>query len=258
MSRQGSNLPGFREHQLDFAAHIRNPETNPRPADVDPRRMQIYLDLFYNNIESFLANGFPVAKQVMGDTLWHRVVRDFVHRHPSDSPYFLEISQEFLTYLDQAGRDDLPDFMLELCHYEWVELALAIADEDVPASGIDPDGDLLSGRVVISPLIWKLSYRYPVHQIGAGYQPDAAPAQTTQLVVCRRRNDQVKFLEANAATFRLLDLLGDCATGADAIAQLTAELPALDSQVVHDEGLATMERLREAEIILGIENTGAI
>ena len=28
------------------------------------------------------------------------MVRDFVHRHQSLSPYFLEISQEFLRYLE--------------------------------------------------------------------------------------------------------------------------------------------------------------
>ena len=66
MPRRGSNLPGFRETQIEFSAHIRNPDSNPRPVDVEPRRMQIYLDLFYNNIEGFLANGFPIAKQVLG------------------------------------------------------------------------------------------------------------------------------------------------------------------------------------------------
>jgi len=257
VSRQGSNLPGFREHQLDFASHIRNPHEHPRPDDIDPRRMQIYLDLFYNNIERFLANGFPIAKQVLGDELWHRVARDFVHRHPSESPYFLEISQEFLSYLDQMKRDDLPDFVLELCHYEWVELALSVAEEEIPTEGIDPKGNLLAGRVVVSPLIWPLSYRYPVHQIGPEFQPTAPPDEPTQLVVYRRRDDRVKFLEANAVTIRLLELLAECGTGAEALERLLRELPALDSQVVHDQGLATLERLRESEIILGIEVSGA-
>ena len=52
-------------------------------------------------------------------------MRKFVHRHPSESPYFLEISQEFLTFLsEQVHRvtSSLPEFLLELAHYEWVEL----------------------------------------------------------------------------------------------------------------------------------------
>ena len=219
--------------------------------------MQIYLDLFYNNIERFLANGFPVAKQVLGSTLWHAVVRDFVHRHPSESPYFLEISQEFLTFLDHAKRDDLPDFFLELCHYEWVELALAVAEEEIPSAGVDRYGDLLSGRVIVSPLIWTLSYRFPVHQIGSGFKPFTAPAEPTQLVVYRRRDDRVKFLEANTITIRLLEFLAEASSGGDAIELLQAELAAQDGQDFRDQGLATMERLREAEIILGVESSGA-
>jgi hypothetical protein len=258
MPRQGSNLPGFREQQLDFAAHIRNPEVNPRPGDIEARRMQIYLDLFYNNIESFLSKGFPVAKQIMGETLWPDVVREFIHRHPCESPYFLEISQEFLTYVDNAKRADLPEFMLELCHYEWVELALAVDDAEIPDVGIDRQGDLAAGRVVVSPLIWKLSYRYPVHKIGPGFQPESPPDEPTLLVVYRRRDESVRFLEANPVTFRLLDLLAEPATGAEVLRRLQGELPNLDSQVVHDQGLATMVRLREAEIILGIESSDAI
>jgi hypothetical protein len=257
MPKYRSNLPGFRAHQLDFASHIRDPESNPRPDGIEARRMQIYVELFYNNIESFLANGFPVAKQVLGTSLWHEVVRDFVRRHPSETPYFLEVSQEFLTYLNETRRDDLPGFILELCHYEWVELALSVAEEDIPTAGIDPDGDLNSGRVIVSPLIWMLSYAYPVHKIGLGFQPQIPGAEPTQLVVYRRRDDRVKFLVANAVTIRLLELLKECGTTAEATTRLGEELPELDSQIVHEQGLATMERLRESEIILGIECPGA-
>ncbi|HKX55116.1 MAG TPA: putative DNA-binding domain-containing protein, partial [Xanthomonadales bacterium] len=35
---------------MAFAAHIRNPAVAPAPADVEDRRMQIYRDLFFNNI----------------------------------------------------------------------------------------------------------------------------------------------------------------------------------------------------------------
>ena len=65
------------------------------------------------------------------------------------------------------------------------------------------------------------------------------------------------FLEASAATLRLVELLRDGATGASAVEQLCREMPDVDSQLVHDEGVATMMRLREAGIILGTEIAGA-
>jgi len=249
--RRGDNLPGFVARQLDFAAHIRNPEVHPRPGDVEPRRMQIYLDLFYNNIESFLAGAFPVAKRTLDDELWHGLARDFVHRHASTSPYFLEISQEFLTFLAEAQPAAAPPWLLELCHYEWVELALAVAEEELPEAGIDPAGDLLTGEPVVSPLIWKLAYHYPVHHIGPDFQPDGPGDTPTQLVVNRRRDDRVRFMAVTAPTMALLDELEAGGCGQDALDRLAARIPGADPGRMQREGLATLERFRNAEILLG-------
>lgn len=44
-----SNFPhkvDFKAKQAEFSAYIRNPTTNPRPTDVDPKRMQMYRELF--------------------------------------------------------------------------------------------------------------------------------------------------------------------------------------------------------------------
>lgn len=254
MSQQGSNLPGFRATQLEFAAHIRNPELNPKPADVEARRMKIYLELFYNNIEGFLASGFPVVKKVLGNDRWHALAREFVHLHPSDTPYFLEISQEFLTFLSERSDDaePLPDFLLELAHYEWVELALGVSELEIPERGFDRDADLIGGPLLLSPLIWGLAYRWPVHQIGPGRIPDAAPAEPTHLIVFRRRDDTVGFMEVNAVTLELVKLLEAGEQPRAALARIADQLPRVSSKVVYEQGLATLRRLRDAEIVLGV------
>lgn len=252
MPRRGDNLPRFLAQQLDFAAHIRHPEQHPRPADVEARRMQIYVDLFYNNIRSFLSSTFPVARSVLGEERWEALVRDFVHRHPSESPYFLEISQEFLTFLADTRPPGLPPFMLELCHYEWVELALSVAEEEFPEEGVDRDGDLLTGIPVVSPLIWKLAYRFPVHRIGPAFQPDEPGPEPTQLVVYRRFDDEVRFMQVNALTMGLLDMLeAGNVSGGEALERLGEQVPGLNPAVVRREGHATLERLRRAGIIAG-------
>jgi len=254
MPRRGSNLPGFRDTQLDFAAHIRNPEAHPRPVDVEERRMKIYTDLFYNNIEGFLASGFPIAKKVLGESRWHELVREFVHAHGSASPYFLEISQEFLTFLSErpGDRKPLPGFLLELAHYEWVELALGVSELEIPSSGYDAEADLLSGPLVISPLVWCLAYRWPVHRIGPGRIPETAPDQPTELIVFRRKDDRISFMEVNSVTLRLVELLREGETAGAALKKIAAELSESDSKVVYEQGLATLSRLRDAEIVLGV------
>lgn len=62
------------------------------------------------------------------------MVRDFIHSHQSHSPYFLQISEEFLGYLkDERQVQALdPAFMLKLAHYEWVELALDVSTLKIP------------------------------------------------------------------------------------------------------------------------------
>jgi uncharacterized protein len=252
MPRRGDNLPGFVARQLDFAAHIREPERQPCPADIDARRMQVYVDLFYNNIESLLASAFPVAKATLGAARWQERVRGFIRDYGCTSPYFAEVSQEFLTYISELDDESLPGFIIELCHYEWVELALSVADEELPVEGIDPEGDLLAGVVVRSPLIWALSYQYPVHRIGPDHQPAAPDPHPTHLVVVRRRDDSVGFLEVNGLTRRLLEMLDGDTRGCDALARIAGEVEPGDAVHFEREGVATLERLRKAHALLGV------
>jgi len=253
MSKPGDNLPGFRSVQLDFAAYIRNPEVHPAPDDVEARRMNIYADLFFNNIKSFLDSAFPVSKQILGRDRWRALVREFVHLHASESPYFLQISQEFMTFLHARGLGSLPPFLLELCHYEWVELALDVAEDADESVECDPDGELL-GELVVTNLVRALVYEFPVHTIGPAHQPAEAPTQPTYLLVYRNPDLAVRFMESNPVTHRLLELLGDMEAVA-ALELIRTELEGsgrdIDPAQMREQGLQILTRLRDAGIILG-------
>ncbi len=211
---------GFKQTQKEFAEHIRAGKTTPefaeKFANLESRRMKIYRELFYNNIENFIASGFPVLRSITSEERWHAMVRDFVHFHQSETPYFLEISQEFLRYLQEerhkhSHSHDDPVFMLELAHYEWVELALDISTEEIPgavAHALSDKTELLDQPLQVSPLCWSLSYQFPVHRISESYQPESPSEQPTFLLAYRNRKDEVGFMEVNAATVRLLQLLG--------------------------------------------------
>lgn len=242
----------FQKTQLAFAAHLRDPALNPAPADIEDRRMKIYRELIYNNIESFISTGFPILRSLLSDSSWHAMVRDFISRHQSKTPYFLEISQEFLGYLQEERENhaDDPPFMVELAHYEWVELALDVSAEEFPDSPAE-SRNLMSEIPQVSPLAWRLCYQYPVHRIGPDYQPGEPPEQPTFLVVYRNRQQQVRFLEANAVTTRLLQLCEDQAlTGEAALIQIAGELQHPDPNTVVVNGEATLRQLQQLEIIL--------
>ena len=106
--------------------------------------------------------------------------------------------------------------------------------------------------MLLSPLIWCLAYRWPVHQIGPGHLPEQPPAEPTQLIVFRKRDDSVAFLEVNAVTLKLVQLLEAGESASSAFEQIGEELPMLDSKVIYEQGIATLSRLRDAQIILGV------
>jgi hypothetical protein len=251
VSVPGNNLPEFVARQLAFAAHIRNPELYPVPAGIDARRMRVYVELFFNNIEALLAGALPVTKALLGPEDWPALVRRFIHEHGSQSPYFLEVAAEFLRFLSESKVPCGPAFLLELCHYEWVELSLTTAEAPTLPAGLDPAADLLTGRVVRSPLAWLLSYAYPVHRIGPDFQPVEPDPEPTQLVVYRRADDSVHFMQVNALTQRLLLLLDGTRSGREALDQLRLEVPGIDQAQIERGGQETLEQLRAAEIILG-------
>jgi hypothetical protein len=247
--------PDFKQRQYEFTAHLRDPDNAPAPAGVEERRMKIYRELLYNNVEGFLGNGFPVIRSIYSDTNWHSMVRDFFARHKSRSPYFLEIAQEFLDYLqhEREPHAEDPPGLLELAHYEWVELALSVADESINMSHIDPNGDLLEGHPVLSDLAWPLVYSYPVHEMGPNYLPETAPARPTYLVVYRNRNDEIKFMALNTVTARLLDLLlqDETISGRTAIEQIITEMQHSNPEIVLQGGSEALAELQAYGIILG-------
>ena len=248
--------PDFKKHQYAFTAHLRDPERNAAPEGIEDRRIGIYRDLLYNNVEGFIASGFPVLRSIYSDESWHRMVRDFFARHQCATPYFLEISQEFLDYLqsEHEPQADDPAGLLELAHYEWVELALMVAEDTIDLDRIDPNGDLLQGHPVLSPVAWPLAYAYPVHQMGPDYLPVEPPGQPTYLVVYRSRMDEVKFLEINPVTARLIGLLQENPeiTGELALAQIADELNHPNRDVVVQGGLSALQELQSYGIVIGV------
>ena len=254
-TRNTPDRPAFVRQQYAFAAHIRNPEKNPGPEGIEERRMKIYRELFYNNIEGFIANTYPVLRRILPDDRWHAMMRDYFAQHISHTPLFPEMPREFLKYLEheRIPQPDDPPFLLELAHYEWVELALSLLDEKIDATEIDAQGDLLDGIPVISPLAWVLSYRFPVHKIGPDFQPSEAGGMQTHLIVYRDADFDVRFIEINPVTARLLQLFSgeDAVSGRAALQQIAAELNHPQPGIVIQGGMELLNDLRRRQVILG-------
>jgi hypothetical protein len=247
-------LAKFQQVQANFTAHIRDPEHTELPFGIEPRRMKIYTELFFNNISDLLANGFPIIRSLFDDERWNQIIRQFMVEHECSTPYFLELGQELIAWLElQMPKRELPPFLYELAHYEWVEVGLDIEEAQADWSNIDTNGDLLNDMPVLSPLAWSLAYSYPVHQIGPGYQPNEQSAEPTYLVVYRDRLDKVCFMQSNAATAALLETIAQHneLTGREVLAELAEQMSHPDPEQLTKVGIDILSNLQNFGIILG-------
>lgn len=241
--------------QYRFTQFLRDPDHVPPIEGIEQRRLDIYAELLFNNIEGLLASNFPVIRSLYDQAGWNRLVREFFAEHQSRTPLFLEIGREFQRYLEarqEQERGD-PPFLLELAHYEWAELALSIDENEIDAVPHNPDGDPLDGIPVMSPLAWPLGYRFPVHQIGPDFRPQEAPEQPTLLLLVRDRRDAVSFIEINPLTALLIQKLQENVknTGLYSLQALLIEMGSHDDQAMHQGGIAVLHELKEREAILG-------
>ncbi len=256
-----SELPAFQQYQFAFASHIRNPQLNKRPRGVEARRMKVYNELVYNNLEGFLLACFPVLRKVMGKRIWSKLVRDFFTVHRCHTPFFRQIPDEFVHYLknERGDRADDPAFLQDLAHYEWVELMLSVSNKEIDLSQIEADGDLISGRPALNPLLSLQSYAYPVHRIGPRFKPSAEQQEETHFAILRNREDEVKFIVINSVSMRLLHLLqSPSLNGEAALLQIATELKHPNPQVVLAGGHDILQSLRQSEVILGTWRTQPI
>jgi len=243
--------PDFREIQHGFANHIKTPAKIARPADVDDRHMAIYRDLFFKNVMGFLSGAFPVLAEIIGELRWNIIGRDFFSSHHNKTPYFLEISREFLTFLEHEYRltEEDPEYMLELAHYEWLELFVDVEPSDEPNF---VEGDLLDSVLIMSPVVEGFLYQYPVHQISAANSsPEPNPSA---LIVYRDRNDDVGFAETNPFTLQLLTLLKEGGrTGEEVLQLLLIQNDLLDNNAAYEGGVGTLLHWQQLGIIWGCE-----
>ena len=247
------NEAGDLHAQLDsLARYVRSPGSQPAIPGVEPRRLKLYGDLLFDNIEGLLAGNFPVIRKTLGDAHWPALVQRFFATHRSQTPLFTRIGLELIAFLETSeGHDPQRPWLAELAHYEWSELGLQLSDAPTPRH--DPDGDLLAGIPVLSPLAWPLAYQWPVDRIGPDFQPDTAPRDPTLILLQRKSDGKVAFSGISPLVFQLLELIGanTTASGRSLLAQLARDAGQLDVEAFVDAARPTLLQLHLQGVLPG-------
>jgi hypothetical protein len=181
--------------------------------------------------------------------------------HRAKTPYFLELPEEFLDFLQNEYRalDDEFPFLTELAHYEYAELALRVSTEENDMTGVDPNGDLLAHSPVKSVLSWVFAYHYPVHRISKEYLPTEPAEQAAYLAIYRRSDDKVRFLELNPVSAALLDAVENNdanLSGEKLLRELATKIHYPDIDALLKHGVDALEEMRQLEILTGTRSAG--
>ena len=255
MAASQPNDLGFQSVQREFANYIRSPEKNAMPEGMEARRMKIYRDLFYNNVQSTLSSAFPVFRKICDEAIWQNTVQAFFESSRCESPYLRDVPEDFVSFLQDTPCEltNHYPFALELIHYEWVELALDVLELEGLPEGVDPNGSLLDEHPLLWPAVWSLAYTYPVHHISVDYIPTEPSAEPLHLLVYRNRQDIVKFMEINGLTARMIYLLSEDAelSGRDVLLNIAAEIGHPEPEQVVAGGLQILEQLKAQGVLAG-------
>lgn len=239
----------FQQYQYAFTAHIRDPKNNPKPDNVDEERMSVYCEGVFNNVYESASVCFPVCQKTLGKAEWDNIMRRFFATHHASSPIFKEIPQELLTFLQ--ADEEVPDYIKQLAHYEWVELAVGMQKTSVP--NLSELADFLNETPVITPAHMLLQYDYPVQKISPEFIPKNKEA--TYLLVFRNQDFEVNFIELNPMTYLLLELVKQGLTGKKALTSLAEQIQHPEPNVVVEFGHGLLLDLLAQKAILGSMTT---
>lgn len=236
----------FQQYQLTFTAHIRDPKSHKKPANVVEERMAVYREAVFNNIFEAVSVCFPVCQLALGKRAWRQLIRQFVVEFQASSPIFRDIPKQFLDFLKTV--QNAPLYLASLAHYEWVELAVSAMETKPPKTS--KVADLTNEKPILAPASMLLEYDFPVHKISARFKPKGV--EKTYLLVFRNNHFEVKFIELNPVTYQLLHLIhSEKITGKQALTSLANNIRHADTDAIIQFGMGILADLVAQQAIIG-------
>lgn len=243
---QDINAPeALQDFQINYGRYLRDPKAQTLPRGIPRRRSEIYENLLFNNLCGFVDKCFPVACSLFSEAEWEKLCRRFFAEWRCSTPIFSQIPREFVSFIaDTFIGDELPPWLPELLHYEWVELEVDLDESELPKiTG--------QGKLHGNPSLRLLAYQWPVHKISQDFLPDTE--EETYLVVYRDHELQVRFLEVNATTFTLIQFICTYDGSEDELFSSFAQtIQHPDPEALAAFGLPLIHDLTQQEIFIGV------
>jgi hypothetical protein len=225
----GSSLAGV---QRCFATVITDPtsvEGAPEVDDIEraitpgPRlsaleRVEIYRRAYWARLVECLANDFPALRYSLGTDAFESLCRAYIARHPSTSPSLNAYGRHMESFCrERADASPLGAFAADLAALEWamVEVVHAAAASALSVDALQRivPADWGEVRLVPSPTVRVLRFRYPVNAYFQAFVMDespAIPAPAPSATAVSRSDFAVERMDLTA---EMADLLEDLFSG---------------------------------------------
>lgn len=198
MSTSVDKLLGFQQLQRDFCDWVRLPTSDvpERLKAITINRLQTYHELLSHNMYQFVDMVFPVAQSMIAAEIWQHWCALFFQQARCQSPFYIDISQQFLEFMQQhpALWQAHTPWLVELLHYEWMELHVELAEFVAPdVARCLTTLDVASGQLLtLARPVWVLAYQWPVHEWQVGQDSAQLAAQPACLLVWRDDDDHIQ------------------------------------------------------------------
>jgi len=247
-------MTDFQQVQRQFLAHLRNPGRQQLPAGFARKGVDVYVDLLYNKFNDSLTTCFPVTHAILEGKPWQRLLKDFIAEHRCLSPYYRQIPDEFVLYLqNERQATDEPPFLAELAHFEWMELVLSIAEAEPVMTEPLTDSRLMDAPLAFAPVMRLLYYVWPVQHISPAHQPSEPPSFSTHILGFRDAADHVQFIALNPATAGLVQSLQRQCTATQVLQELGKDLTPPELSNLRRFGKSILADLHRQGAIIGIQ-----
>lgn len=244
-------MRSFKKAQQQFVCYLRNGDGQQIEEDK-VAGWQLYHRLVYENNRALIESSFPVSRSFLPASAWQQLIQDFLMYERSPTPYFHQVGQIFLEFL--AARIDLwkpvCPFLTELMHFEFAEMSLAIAANELPFKN-EQELSFNDTRLSISALAWPLLYEYPVHKILNSGETLPASEFPVCLLLWRSKDYVVNRCELAPLAFAVVEMLQSekGITGEKVLQNLYKKLPHLEMDYLQQQGRAILQYLWAKEII---------
>ena len=244
----------FIEIQNGFMDYIKDP-TNPLPEGIEQRRMSVYRELFFNNVKAFISSGFPVLETLYTEEQWDDLIQAFFVTHDCQTPIFVEIAQEFLAFLQSEYelKEYDPIFMLELAHYEWLELVVSVAQSQRELKPLDAD-DIEIVTLCLSESAKVAQYSFDVQHISVDYQPIEPLEIPRFYCVYRDSDEEVSFLQLTPLSAQVLSFIDhEVETSFEAITSWLHQMyPKMTLEEINQGCLQLVQQMADKQIIKSV------